>query len=286
MAFRLLTHYLVLLSIFLLLPEEATADLIQGGTPLPGAAISSGIEYIGTPGNENLDGYATPTSTVPGTLSNSGCITQFGLTSCSSASVTTSYSDGDGLISASANASGAAGGVAYGTIAFYYEVVGPANISIPLDITATVSESVPDNGQPNYALAVLNAGDLSLGVCTETLFEGICESNGITPTDPATLSSTLLTLGVTNTIEPLLLNAACVINSDDASGSVSSCEASIDPMITIDPTFTDQGYSVVVSANPQLSTVPEPGTVALMAIGFISLITTSLCRRDKSLMVG
>ena len=61
--------------------------------------------------------------------------------------------------------------------------------------------------------------------------------------------------------------------------------ATVDPMITIDPTFlaNNPGYSLVFSSNIKLSSsIPEPSTWAMLLLGFTSLALLAIAHHARA----
>jgi hypothetical protein len=141
---------------------------------------------------------------------------------------------------------------------YYYYVTGPGNIPIPLVIAANLNASV--SGVSAEAQATLYYTS-TVEVCADsapTACGGLPSSDVLNA--PFSVPS--------NTMEEIELSV--LASGVGVLGSSDSAEASIDPVITIDPTFLAEnpGYSLLLSPNvSQGVSTPEPGTLALFLTG-------------------
>ena len=257
---------LALLTLLLaaLAPLHASATLLNPYANVDVAAIAG----------QSGDGQALP-------FSASGSYCYQG--SCSAtASASLNYSDGgaSGTLTTSGNFGG------WVALGFYFEVLPPPGVKLPVDVpllfNVTASGSDSANGSPEDNVTVQDAvysGAIPFG------------TNSCPPPDCTLLNPTLILVNLygpgsaTYTGGPQSLSIA-----PDTIGSVffyagtsigfgadnlsTSATATFDPpQITFDTSngFDPTGWSVIFSPNPSNGTAPEPGTLALVALGAAGL---------------
>lgn len=202
----------------------------------------------------------------PGTVNGSGC--NLGSEGgCESSTASLAYSNGDITSSVSGSNSG---GVAVANASaqtdgtFWFELVGPANVSVPLIITANGTTSA--NGPDTEGLVQIFFGGGSFYACT-----GAGNAASSCVSEPASFSGSKSYSLTSNTLS----DVEVIVAGSSSLGS-SSFSASADPMVVIDPSFVNADeFSLVFSAD-----VPEPSSLALLFIG-LALLAGSIHRRPK-----
>jgi hypothetical protein len=183
-----------------------------------------------------------------------------------------SYSGGNASISYDGTGPSSPGG-ASGSISLTYwiEVVGPANVSVPIDFlsngTATAS-----NQKTSSAVTASFGTNPSLDACA---------NSGAGPCAPNTFFSGLhqYTIATNVPVEVQLtgswFSGCCgdgVFGGGQAHGFANS-------FVEVDPTFGLSGYTLQWSADLSPASVPEPSTYALM-LGALGLVAFLARRRE------
>jgi hypothetical protein len=184
---------------------------------------------------------------------------------CESASLQLAFAGADATINASGTTAGgtgvpnAAGG---GTIVFYFEVTGPANVSVPLDFSASGSTSASGTNVSAAAQAFSAGG--AFYACSGAGSGAASCANGSGGVLPSAFGGTKIFNLTTNTLSDIEV----VVSGGSTLGS-GTWSASVDPQISIDPSFTQSGYALVVS--PDVNPVPLPSTAWLLISGIGAL---------------
>ncbi len=216
------------------------------------------------------EGSSTPSEiNVAGTLTNSacngslGCENSFGSASAGLAVSTNGSTSGVNP----ANAGG------QGSIAFYYEIIGPAgNVSVPLIISGSASTSASGADATAEAYIEYGAGDLY--TCSSTV-AGPCGSEAAS----GSLNSVRFTNQFSNTLYDLE-----VIATGDSTLGTGAFSAKISGLsLGIDPTWmaSNPGYSLVPSSNVTLAPTPVPIPTAAWLFGSGLLGLLVVARRQK-----
>lgn len=240
---------------------------------------------------------------VPGTFSGSGCYpgdTIEGVTSegCSSDELSLAYAGGAAAITVAGSGStfGAVGGAgvipfAYGVVAFYYEVIGPGSVLVPVDFSATgstaedvVLDSPPFGGE-NAANSAVTCADAIFGGYAGVQIGGATfyaesTNNGNptcgTPAAPASFSGTAAGMAMSNTAYIVDMSVEGFAGGFQLSSADFS--ATVDPSVTIDSSFTTPGYSLIFSADVTPPTsVPEP-TTPMLILAALAAFAITRCR--------
>jgi hypothetical protein len=230
-----------------------------------------GFEVSGTAAGAFSAGVPNPICDPLGQVPNGGC---------SSQGVTVGYSNGtpSASIYGTYNGGPAAAVDSEGVVNFWFEVVGPSSIVVPLDFSATGSTEVSATGGEPLPRGpdVLSEVVANSGFNAGALFA--CSSNNNNPTcndsSGATFDGVLAGSVMSNVFYEASVTAIGQIDSViNNAPFAASFMGSVDPSVTFDPAFTLPGYSLVfsVDAVPPQSTVPEPGTLALFAFGVAGL---------------
>lgn len=179
---------------------------------------------------------------------------------------------------------GVVGAYAGGVIQYYYEVVGPAgSVSVPMLISGNVTADIISGTAREAAVSfitysAINGNSLvynspypnpapafSFSACQSNI-TNYCSGSGYTDRSSGSLNDTPFSV-YSNQQQTIYMGASSSIDTYNA-GSVT---ASVDPMVSIDPTWLAEnpGYSLVFSAN--ISTVPLPGAFWLLCSGLFGL---------------
>ena len=259
-------------------PAAAAADFIQiraNGVPVTAAMPSSSVSLSASLAGNLL------TSSVGGDLINQNAAGRV------SASATASLSYP--VATAGANSIEPANGLGRSDLTFYVAVIGPRESLVDLDITGrvnTVTTVDPRNlGSPSGDFSRSVASLTTFGVFGLSMTSWDCEvarpfgcvsedfqaNSYISTYDETTLNAGSGTVDLSHKALKIELTAAAI--SDDEGDSAF---ASIDPLITIDPSTPDAGlYQIYISpaylngvAPEATGGVPEPAAWTLMLLGF------------------
>lgn len=170
----------------------------------------------------------------------------------------------NGTASAISSGGGAQALVESNGIEYYFEVVGPVGISVPIIVTASAgfSYDVTNGGTiEGVAIVALNGNSAFEQACVAS-FSGGCEVG--VPGQFSTEDHTSITSDEEDSLELVLnLQASQLGTSGEAILS-----GFIDPVITIDPTFADASeFQLLFSpgvGNSSATAVPEPSSLFLL----------------------
>ncbi len=158
---------------------------------------------------------------------------------------------------------------AYATVDFYFMIKGPKNEQVTYHLAASGATSIFGGGQAT-ALVYLQGTLLNYACSSST--SGYCQVSDYFQFDTDFSAPS-------NTQEVLEIDLA----GGTAAYGGGPFMASADPMITVDPSFAAQGYSLVLSPNVtqggEAPSVPEPGTWAMALTGFAALGLVYRARR-------
>jgi hypothetical protein len=216
---------------------------------LPDATFTLSLEALGQYGD-----YSSP-----GDETDSYCRS---LGSCGTASGSlTSNLEGPQSISGSAMTFEDLGAESEATVDFYFMIKGPANEPVTYGMKASGSTSVFGGGQ---ATAFLYLDGTLLNYACSSSMMGYCVVSDDFAFDTEFSAPS-------NTVQVLEID----LFGGTAAFGGGPYSATIDPMITVDPAFVAQGYSLVLSPNVTqsgpASPVPEPGTWVMALTGFAAL---------------
>jgi hypothetical protein len=194
-----------------------------------------------------------------------GCLGQ----ACSSATGTASKTlngVGDNVVSVSgSSAANPDGSTAEATIDYYFEAVGPANTGVAFDILAAGGASETGNGT-SFAHLYLNGSSVIGEPGTLTTACSSFEIDGCGSIGSAFFLNSVFG-AQSNTVQELVLEV-----SGDVNPNGGTFMASVDPTITIDPSFlaANPGFTLEFSSNVTqnpVSAVPLPAALPLFAAG-------------------
>lgn len=203
------------------------------------------------------------TSNNPGKLSGS----TFTLGGNQGSDASGSYSVGAGSVSADGSNQGSAppDAGAVGVVTFSVDVIGLPGVNVPLDITATGSTFASGSAFAQAIVENVSTGTNLFFACSGIVSPKGCAFTGI----PSSFSGTKTKFVMSDT--PFSLKLVAVGSTFDNQPGIFF--ASVDPMITIDPSFAQANqFSLVFSPNSSGGgAVPEPGSLELLGTGLLSL---------------
>lgn len=242
-------------------PRIGFADVIPDAfldqRVLIGSNGTPDIEYHGLFANSPSDGVITYTG--PSNVNMAGTMTVTAVISPSP------------MVTVSSNVPGEGSSV----LTYYGEIVGPANVSIPIDLTGAISVNIDNgagvfndivietnhNGGITFFTSVLNSSTL----CNDSLSLETYFSGNLNNSCQFQLSDTVTSNSVF-TVELF----------DQASIGAGSDVVSIDPVIGIDPSFgSSANYSIELSngvGNFAPTSVPEPSSGLIVLVGLLGLL--------------
>lgn len=158
----------------------------------------------------------------------------------------------------------------YASLTYYYEVNGPAGQMVPVDLTGILQTSSAEPYLLSNALAQIS-GSIASGHAAACIGNfSFCEIySALYPS----VNVDMVLQVPSDTVESLTLFAYGVGEYADFGAAQYSYTASVDPLLTIDPS-AGGGYSIAVSpgvyngAVAPAGGVPEPAIWALMLLGF------------------
>jgi hypothetical protein len=159
-------------------------------------------------------------------------------------------------------------GSGFVTLNYYYAVVGGvAGTYVPVTITGSVTASAggvdgESQASINYANGGVNTENYGAGEIVTNGFSSGAGGSAVLNTTYDVLSDPTAALVITLYVD---VNAA---TGGQALGT-SSASAGADPVITIDPSYVAEGYSLEFS--PNLSSTPLPSTWLMLLSGFLGL---------------
>ncbi len=160
-------------------------------------------------------------------------------------------------------------------VSYYFEVVGPAVTTVPVDLAADLSDSWSSNlssggGFLDAAqLGVYDPEGNTIGDWT------IDDQGGATGGETLTVDQTIELSSDTiyNVYETTNATLQLAFGSTPVLDGTYAISVSIDPAITIDPSFQLAGYSLEESPNLLTSTIPEKAdTLSLLALSLVVLV--------------
>jgi hypothetical protein len=245
------------IALALALPAASYATvIISGGPILP--SYPADIEVSAEGGS--------PIS-IAGTVNGSGC-TLGPEGGCETSTATASYFFADASVSGSGST---AGGVATANTAgsadvtFFFEVVGPATGLVPLIFTGSGSTSASGVEASAYAYFETPGGDLY--ACSGT---GPSAASCLLEGSPLPTS---YSGSIDYSVSPNVPYDLSLMASGGATEGSGSWSASVDPEVTINPSFAPAGdYTLEFSAGPLSSVVPEPSSSLLLGAGMLVLL--------------
>jgi hypothetical protein len=198
----------------------------------------------------------------PGTVSGFGCNPNPVEGGCESSKASIAYNNGT---VAGANSGMTSGGIAvanasgFGSATFFFDVLGPSNVLVPLIITASGSTSASGPEAVDQVQVSFAGGQFY--ACSGTGPEvAACGS-----------ASSSFSGSKSFSLESNLLSDVEVTISGSSTGGTGGFSGMVDPMITIDPNFAIANeFSLLFS--PGVNPVPEPSglTLALVLLALLS----------------
>lgn len=241
----------------------ASAAAALSVSPSIAAATTTTVGPVSTTLFASGDG---PQNATYGILKNTGSVTGGSTTSFASIS----YSGGSmSLASDATSVGGPLEGSSESEGSFDFEVLGPAGM-VPMDFSATGTTKVTGPGGLADADFNISGTTAKLVACSSSTAS---DCTGL----PSLFSGAVSFDVQANQVYTVNLDAHCLAASSLVEGT--TCSATLDPMVTVNPSFVDKGlYSLIVSPNVA-GVVPEPASWAVMLIGLFGI--GALCRRGR-----
>lgn len=277
--FSLLATALLLGSISL--SAHATPDAVY--------SYSTQASQEGGPYNSSYTASWTPFSTSP-----------LSFTSSSGLSSATTTLNSVPSVSSSANFSGGVvvggqtpGATANGNLMYYFSIIGPTQVSVPIEVTGYESLSAGSFGEVSTAYVYLTASGGAVSNTYTCQFGAGCGSSFYSLSNTAySVTAAQNSAGSYSGYIDIQSNANAYTNSYVCNqGPLGVCQPSgtatayIDPYITIAPSFlaSNPGYSIVVSNGiSNISPAPEPETYTMLLVGLGLLGFIAYRRKDNA----
>lgn len=137
------------------------------------------------------------------------------------------------------------------TVGVYYELVGPPNTQAQVTITGFGSVNVSTRGD---AFSTIDAGTGNPAkVCTEIFNPNFCSNSAGSNSGPLVQTLTVNS----NTVYEFVMQTGCT-------GLDGTCSSYLDPSVVV---TSSNASSFVVELSPNVTTVPEPSTIAMVVTG-------------------
>lgn len=226
--------------------------------PVPPAVSTEGLSQS-WPG-----GYEVELNTF-GTTSAAGCVDTIAGPSCGSSTVSDVYTATGATVAVFSSTTGLASTEVTGNVGYNFEIVGPADIQVPIDVSAhgnltftgdssatlfTLSTYIVlDGGSLFGEINACNSGDIAhladqcAGYLIANSFDGALHG-----------------YATANQVYSVETYAECLAQGGQCTGTIQSSLPYVDPSFQL-----PEGYTLVVS--PPVTSVPEPGAPLLLAVG-------------------
>jgi len=239
-------------------PSPAAADTFPPASLSAVAGVTPGTHAVLTNAN--------------GVISASGCF--LGL-ECGTTEATVEYQGGAAEVSVNGYTSGPYGEPVTGAdafVGFSFSVIGSKNELVPIIINANGTAETTGAGKAQYAEADIIVQGENYAIPYTALFAG---SNYQGLTLPPSFAGPLKIAGPPGAAFEIEVEALC-----QASNAVSSCGASVDPMVEIDPSFPDAAdFTLEFSPNLPTTPVPQPSSLLLLGTGLLALLGAGMYKR-------
>jgi len=171
------------------------------------------------------------------------------------------------------------------SVRYYFEIVGPANTSVPVDFDEAGAAAASPTGSTASASIEFSANTGFAAYVACASLGGVPNPNPSCDGAPSASQGSFSVNSSGNLTSDVEYGVTLLAQCDAASDggtvppTVSSCTAFVEDPITIDPSFANASeFSIEFSPNPPITT-PEPSTLPMLGVGMAGLVGVFYSRK-------